>query len=119
MSIEAMKLALKALEYYTCEEIAIRSASFYIKEAIEQAEKQEPVAWMYVLKDKVSEVTRKTRTNKFNLEITSPFGREGIDYAPGMVVEEYPLYTAPPEHVNLDAVDRFYENKLKLKEKSK
>jgi len=45
MSIEAMKLALKALEYYTCEEIAIRSASFYIKEAIEQAEKQEPVDW--------------------------------------------------------------------------
>jgi hypothetical protein len=29
-----------------------------------------------------------------------------------------PLYAAPPEFVNLDAVDKFYENKLKLKEKS-
>ena len=28
-----------------------------------------------------------------------------------------PLYAAPPEFVNLDAVDKFYENKLKLKEK--
>ena len=29
-----------------------------------------------------------------------------------------PLYAAPPEPVNWDAVDKFYENKLKPKEKN-
>jgi len=29
-----------------------------------------------------------------------------------------PTYTAPPEFVNWDDVDSFYENKLKLKDKN-
>jgi hypothetical protein len=48
MSIEAMKQALKALETDSCKENAINNAQFFIKQAIAEAEKQEPVAWRKV-----------------------------------------------------------------------
>ena len=59
--------------------------------------KQKPVAWMYSLNDKVGEVAKTVVMERFNLSVTSPYGREGIDYAEGMVVKEFPVYTAPPK----------------------
>jgi hypothetical protein len=92
MSIEVMRQALEALDHeankgndnaYQCERDALRAA-------IEQAEKQEPVAWMYdFLSDNRDEVIRNwvtqsqddiTRENGFNVR---------------------PLYTAPREWVEL------------------
>ena len=58
---------------------------------------QEPVAWMYALNDKVGEIAKTAVKERFNLSVTSPYGREGIDYAQGMTVKEFPLYTAPPK----------------------
>jgi hypothetical protein len=42
MSIEAMKQALEALGTDPCKENAINNAQFFIKQAIAEAEKQEP-----------------------------------------------------------------------------
>jgi len=44
MSIEAMKQALEALDAYSWEQVD--SARAALRQAIEQAEKQEPVAWI-------------------------------------------------------------------------
>jgi hypothetical protein len=41
-----MKQAVKALETDPCKENAINNAQFFIKQAIAEAEKQEPVAWI-------------------------------------------------------------------------
>ena len=48
MSIEAMKQALEALEYDTRPETeyGINTAITALRQAIAEAEKQEPVAWM-------------------------------------------------------------------------
>ncbi len=92
MSIAVMKQALEALDHeankgndnaYQCERDALRAA-------IEQAEKQEPVAWMYdFLSDNRDEVIRNwvtqsqddiTRENGFNVR---------------------PLYAAPRQWVEL------------------
>ena len=67
-----------------------------LRQALAQPE-QEPVAWMYSLNDKVGEVARTVVMDRFNLSVTSPYGREGIDYAEGMIVKEFPVYTAPPK----------------------
>jgi len=96
MSIAVMKQALEALEHeankgndnaYQCERDALRTA-------IEQAEKQEPVAWMYdFLSDNRDEVIRDwvtqsqddiTRENGFNVR---------------------PLYAAPRQWIGLTEIE--------------
>jgi hypothetical protein len=81
MSIEAMKQALEALTAHA--DIGIKSdkAITALRAAIEQAEKQEPVAWLYVNAD--------MPTNR-QLEWTE--ARQG--YAGNWL--KYPLYVAPP-----------------------
>jgi hypothetical protein len=66
-----MKLALKALEYDPCEESAIRSASFYIKEAIEQAEKQEPVEIKHPLIEQVAKLIDENQQLRAELKFGS------------------------------------------------
>jgi hypothetical protein len=91
---------------------------------------QEPVAWMYTLNDQVGEIASTVGIKRFDLSVTSPYGRQGIDYAQVMTVKEFPLYTAPPkkewvgltdeeiyEHEWWDEETAFAVNK-KLKEKN-
>jgi hypothetical protein len=78
MSIEAMKQALEALEVMKAghcaeEKIYISNAIAALRQAIEQAEKQEPVAWWNPTTDNAS---------------TDPYYRNSK--------ECIPLYTAPP-----------------------
>ena len=86
MSIEAMKQALEALEYakekldYRCEE-SITS----LRQAIAEAEKQEPVAWEL----------RKGKTDRVLLEITND-PKRAHDWNCSLE-EVVPLYTHPPK----------------------
>jgi hypothetical protein len=88
MSIEAMKQALEAWDAYDGGTLDHPMAAVMeaLRAAIEQAEKQEPVAWLYVNAD--------MPTNR-QLEWTE--ARQG--YAGNWF--KYPLYTAPRQWVGL------------------
>ena len=77
---------------------------------------QEPVAWMYALNDNVGEIARTVVKERFNLSVTSPYGREGIDYAQGMTVKEFPLYTAPPKREWVGLTDEQFSEACRLAE---
>jgi hypothetical protein len=84
MSIEAMKQALEALEYHQEQTRPIHKTQETIttlRQAIEQAEKQEPVAYKY--------------TDKTNPLVYYFTDRE--DVTPNPDVIETALYTAPPD----------------------
>jgi hypothetical protein len=87
MSIEAMKLALEALEYDSRpeSEYGINSAITILRQAIEAAEKQEPVAWEL----------RKGKTDRVLLEITND-PKRAHDWKCSLE-EVVPLYTHPPK----------------------
>jgi hypothetical protein len=104
MSIEAMQQALNALEYHTMQTRPIHhtdKAIEALRQAIEQAEKQEPVAWMVLTQD----------DKKLML-----YGEEKppIFNTP---VKLIPLYAAPPKSDNeLDAIDKsIHEEMERLK----
>jgi hypothetical protein len=86
MSIEAMKQALEALEESVFPKQSVKHYKKYddavnaLTEAIEQAEKWEPVAWVYLDKWKSGEVWP---DDCFTEDNASP--------------EMTPLYTAPPK----------------------
>ena len=100
---DLMQVALHALEEITGWQSL---APGYVLEEADEAKnslrerlarpEQEPVAW--ISKDR-SEVS---------IMVSEYMIAQGFE----------PLYTAPPEFVNWAAFDRFYGNKLKLKEKS-
>ena len=56
----------------------------------------QPVAWHYVLRDAIGSVNEAVSIDRYDLSITSPFGRAGIDYSASMTVREDPLYAAAP-----------------------
>lgn len=56
----------------------------------------QPVAWHYVLRDAIGSVNEAVSIDRYDLSITSPFGRAGIDYSAGMFVTEAPLYAEQP-----------------------
>jgi hypothetical protein len=141
MSIEAMKWAIEVFlnRYSTADQVAEVIGA--LRQAIEQSEKQDmtvsectckaadmpfgrcckeveqkPVGWMYTINDKVGEVSRMVCLDRYNLEVTSPYGREGIDYAEGMLVKELPVYTAPPkrEWVGLTDEDFYGQSELQV-----
>lgn len=56
--------------------------------------KKKVVAWMYILcNDKGEQINKEVSLYEYNLDITSPFGRERIDYAAGAKVCAIPLYS--------------------------
>jgi hypothetical protein len=93
MSIEAMKQALDALGYVMSHGAQVQIAKDILTQAIEQAEQQEPVAWMYVNRDGECEQIE--------------YGPVPDD--PGVT----PLYTAPVDAVNTskERVDETAERK--------
>jgi len=98
MSIDAMKQALEALEYiYTetteDEDELIHAATTSLRLAIEQAEKQEPVAWMV-----------------YTLDGTAAW----VTLNPADFTSEHralPLYTTPPQRQPLteEEVERIHQ----------
>jgi hypothetical protein len=60
MSVEAMKQALEALSYVMSHGVAVQQAKDILLEAIEQAEKQEPVAWHHTKKGRTEFTTNPT-----------------------------------------------------------
>ena len=99
MSIEAMKQALEALELVletdTKPKHEISKSITSLRQAIEQAEKQEPVAWRY---RSVSPFVGKDGTYKVSdgwTLIRKPEKRDAHSAMCGMEVE--PLYTTPPQ----------------------
>ena len=124
MSIEAMKQALEALEQLqggctdsddgTVEAITVWCPDVItaLRAAIEEAEKQEPVAWMYDLKQRGSFEGVSTEYSRVKLSI----GENWV-----------PLYTAPPRQwqgltdeeidakTDFRATVRYFEAKLKEK----
>ena len=84
MSIKAMKQALEALEYDTRleTEYGINSAITILRQAIAEAEKQEPVAWRY--QDARGHYRYVTH-------------RPDVAWAPNDILKPIPLYTHPPK----------------------
>jgi hypothetical protein len=105
---EAMKQALEALEAHA--DIGIKSdkAIDSLRQAIEQAEKREPVAWMNVKED----MTYLNRYEKDDIPLymhpippkqepvawahPQALGQDFIAYSVQVSSEQIPLYTAPP-----------------------
>ena len=99
MSIEAMKLALEALEEYQekgAPFMSCDSAVNVLRQAIEEAEKQEPVAWQERqarrMKDGV--VTEWTNWYPCRYRTIDEARAEACDHIP---YEWRPLYTHPPK----------------------
>jgi hypothetical protein len=106
MSIETMKLALE------CMEAAIKAGDWKVdgacdpdyvfvclRAAIEQAEKQEPVAWMYEFGTDNADAVHEVRWYP-NVHWKKPTG---------LVRNVVPLYTAPPQREWQELTDTFYE----------
>jgi hypothetical protein len=94
MSIEAMKQALEALEYIHTEtsqdeDELIHPAITALRQAILEAEKQEPVAWMHtvVANDGEPDHALSFATDNFPLQGVGGFKS----------VQVQPLYTHPPK----------------------
>lgn len=93
MSIEAMKLALEALEmdsfYGTKKQEAITS----LRQAIAKAEKQEPVAWMHIMDNTEGIKANGAGIVSITQKRKHPFGKVGIDFSKSYSVTSTPLYT--------------------------
>jgi hypothetical protein len=92
MSIKALKHALETLEEV---QMAITTSSWMnrrieeLRAAIEQAEKQKPVAWMYEYGTDNGDAVNEVRWYP-NVHWKKPTG---------LVRNVVPLYTAPPQHL--------------------
>ena len=90
MSIEAMKQALEAWESANLDEVS--KAMVALHQAIEQAEKQEPVAWSVL--DKRTGKHWYTHESKYTAQYyANEYGHQDAD---GFSMIVKPLYTAPP-----------------------
>jgi hypothetical protein len=100
MSLEAMKMALATLEDIFGKNKVDVEVINALRQAIEQAEKQEPVAWLIQYK------------NRHDIKWGSPPGFRSNDQILGME----PLYTAPPkrEWVGLTDEDFYGQSQLQV-----
>jgi hypothetical protein len=106
MSIEAMNMALEFVSWLVSDDHSVRpkykapEIAQALRQAIEQAEKQEPVAWLIQYK------------NRHDIKWGSPPGFRSNDQILGME----PLYTAPPkrEWVGLTDEDFYGQSQLQV-----
>lgn len=97
---DLLQAALTALEVWAridADDIAITRE---IRARLAEPE-PEPVAWEYVLSFHGLPTHSKVIDVEYDLTVTSPFGRKGIDYVDSGVVTVCPLYRHPPSPVRL------------------
>jgi hypothetical protein len=92
MTIEAMKQAIEALELFASPDVIgweiAKNAYTTLKQAIEQAESQEPVAWIVPVHTHGGDISQKLSWTK------SGAGISGVLFEPS---ERFPLYKSPPK----------------------
>ena len=94
MSIEVMKFALGALEDIFGKNKVDVGAITALRQAIEQAEKQKPVAWLHRMDN-----TEGIKSNGKGIVLIDqycrhPFGKPGVDFDKSYPVTSTPLYTS-------------------------
>jgi hypothetical protein len=119
--IEAMRLALEALEYTTnlsrfllndeanigpmlkadesIESLrqAIREHAMYEVQRLGQEIEQEPVAWMHIMDNTEGIKANGAGIVSITKKRKHPFGKVGIDFSKSYQVTSTPLYTNPPQ----------------------
>jgi len=94
MSIEVMKLALGALEDIFGKKKADVGAITALRQAIKQAEKKKPVAWLHRMDN-----TEGIKSNGKGIVLIDeyrphPFGLVGVDFDESYPITSTPLYTS-------------------------
>ena len=96
MSIEVMKFALGALEDIFGKNKVDVGAITALRQAIKQAEKKKPVAWLHRMDN-----TEGIKSNGKGVVLIDeyrphPFGLVGVDFDESYPITSTPLYAAPP-----------------------
>jgi len=98
MSIEVMKFALGALEDIFGKNKVDVGAITALRQAIKQAEKKKPVAWLHRMDN-----TEGIKSNGKGIVLIDqyrrhPFGLVGVDFDESYPITSTPLYTSAQQH---------------------